>query len=130
MRPIFDHLAALEDPSVAELEAWAALHLALHRENRAVCGLLTQVAALEERLYWQLSEQRDSLIALLAARHSAFAVALINQQARLRARLLLWQIDQLCFLVVNERLPDPQHQAARLIAQQMMAFITGNPDGG
>ncbi|WP_380872129.1 hypothetical protein ACFB49_30770 [Sphingomonas sp. DBB INV C78] len=122
-RPVFDALMALEGPHVAELEQWATFYINFHRENAAICGLLTQVAGLEDRLYWQLSEQRDDLIDDLGRRFSAFRRAADDQAVRLRARLLLGQIDETCFLIVHRRVPDPGQHAPRLIAEQIHALL-------
>lgn len=122
-RPVFDGLLALQAPSIAMLEDWARLHLAFHRKHYAICGLLTQVAGLEDRLYQEVARQRDELIALLGTRHAAFAHAATEPDMMLRARLLLEQIDQVCFAVVHNRLPDPRHGAARVIAEQLHAFL-------
>ena len=121
--PIFDALMALQASQLAELEQWAACYIDFHRENAAICGLLTQVAALEDRLYWQLVEQRDALIDDLGGCFGAFRRAADDPAMRLRARLLLNQIDETCFLVVRGRVPDPGHHAPRLIAEQIHALL-------
>jgi AcrR family transcriptional regulator len=120
---IFDALAELREPSLEHLERWAERHLAFHATHQAICSLLSQVALLEDRLYWIIAEQRDRLIAALAERFPAFQKAMDDPAARLRAQLLLWNIDQTCFMVVRGRLPDPAHCAGRQIAQQMRAFL-------
>lgn len=122
-RPVFDALMALQSPQVTELEQWVIRFIDFHREHAAVCGLLTQVAGLEDRLYWQLAEQRDALIDDLGGRFSAFRRAAEDPAMRLRARLLLGQIDETCFLIVRGRVPDPGHHAPRLIAEQIHALL-------
>jgi len=125
-RPTFDALMALEAPSVDGLEEWAARHLQFHRTHMAVCGLLTQVAGLEERLYAVLAGQRDRLIDDLGERFAAFRQARSDPAARLRARLLLGQLDETCFLLARGRVPDPAQQGPRVIAEQMQAFLQSN----
>ncbi len=122
-RPVFAHLVTLRTPSLAALEDWATRYLAFHQDYRAVCGVLTQVTSLEERLYQEISAQRDALIAYLGTRYPAFAAAAHDADARLRARLLLWQMDQTCFFVVHGRTPDPGQGAPRLIAEQLYSFL-------
>lgn len=122
-RPVFDSLMVLDAPSIDDLEQWARLHIAFHRDNQAICGLLTQVAGLEDRLYWQLADQRDALITDLGQRFDTFRQAAENPAMRLRARLLLAQIDEACFLIVRGRIPDPGHHAPRLIAEQIHALL-------
>ena len=122
-RPTFDHLSALEAPTLDDLAAWARIHLAFHREHQLVCGLLSQLVVLEDRLYWQVARQRDALIAMLGRAHPAFARATQSPKAHLRAAMLLWSIDQTCFHVVRGRLPDPDDGAAGIIAAQLHAFL-------
>jgi AcrR family transcriptional regulator len=122
-RPTFDALAGLPGPSIEALEAWAGRHMEFHRTHWAVCGLLTQVAGLEERLYAVLAAQRDALIDDLGERLAAFRRARVDPAARLRARLLLSQMDETCFLLVRGRIPDPEGHGARVIAEQLQAFL-------
>jgi AcrR family transcriptional regulator len=122
-RPVFDQLAALPEPSVDQLEAWARTHMAFHRANQEICGLLTQVASLEDRLYELIAEQRDALIAHLAGRFAAFRRATEEPAVRLRARLLLSQLDEACFLLVRGRIPDPDEHGPRHIAEQLREFL-------
>jgi AcrR family transcriptional regulator len=122
-RPVFDALTALKHPGVADLEAWALRYLGFHREHQAICGVLTQVALLEDRLYWVLAGQRDALIAQLGERFVAFARAADDPSARMRARLLLWQVDETCFFLVRGRIPDPNGDGPRQIAERLHAFL-------
>ena len=122
-RPVFEALRDLRDPTVEALQDWAMRHLAFHRRHRAICGVLTQVALLEDRLYWVLSEQRDALIADLGRTHRAFARAATDPAAALQARLLLWQIDETCFLLVRGRLPDPEGHGPRQMAERLHGFL-------
>ena len=121
--PVFHHLADLRDPGMPELIEWASRHLTLHRSNLEICTLLTQVTALEESLYWQVSRQRDALIDMLADHHPAFAAAKVNSEILLEARILLWTVDQTCFHIVRQHLPDPDSTAAKIIASQMLHFL-------
>ena len=122
-RPIFDWLAHLEHPTLATLTDWAAMHLEFHRANLSTCTLLTQVAAIEERMYWVISQQRDALIHMLGEHHAAFAATRDHEAALLEARILLWQVDQTCFQVVRQQLSDPQNVSTRIIARQVLQFL-------
>lgn len=121
--PVFHHLADLRDPDLPALVQWASSHLKQHRDNFEICSLLTQVAALEELLYWQISAQRDALIGMLAASHPAFAAAQRDSGMMLEAHILLGSIDQTCFHVVRQHLPDPAGRAPQIIARQMLDFL-------
>jgi AcrR family transcriptional regulator len=122
-RPVFEALGDLHDPTIEALQDWVMRHLAFHREHRAICGVLTQVALLEDRLYWVLAEQRDALIADLARGHPAFARATADPFTALQARLLLWQVDETCFLLVRGRLPDPEGHGPRQMAERLYGFL-------
>lgn len=122
-RPTFRYLADLRDPGIPELTEWASRHLEFHRANREACALLSQVIALEEALYWQISAQRDALIRMLAAHHRAFATAAIDDDVMLEARILLGNVDQICFHVARNHLPDPGNASARIIASRMLNFL-------
>lgn len=122
-RPVFQRLADLRNPTLPDLIEWAASHLDQHRANFETCTLLTQVTALEESLYWQVSRQRDRLIDLLAESHAAFAAARHDSTVLLEAHILLSGIDQTCFHVVRRHLPDPGNTAARIMAFQMLNFL-------
>lgn len=122
-RPMFEQLMVLSDPTVADLERWAILFIEFHEANKVICGLLTQVAGLEDRLYWLLAGQRDALIDNLGRHFDAFRRAAEDPAIRLRARLLLYQIDETCFLIVRGRVPDPGRNGPRLIAEQIHAFL-------
>ena len=122
-RTVFDRLKAVDEPSIGDLEKWARRHMAFHRANQAICGLLTQVSSLEDRLYWQIAEQRNALIDDLGQHFSAFRLAGQHSAMRLRAQMLLTQMDETCFLTVRGRIPDPEGHAPRLIAEQLHAFL-------
>jgi len=124
-RPVFEKLAGLEAPTLDALAAWSKQHMALHRDHSIVCGLLAQVATLEETLHRQLAGQRDALIRRLGTRYPAFARAAQDPDALLRARVLLGHIDQICFSITHHRLPDPEHGAAQLIAEALDHFLNG-----
>lgn len=121
--PVFAYLAQLRDPGLPELTEWATRHLDMHRSHQETCTLLTQVAALEEALYWEVSAQRDAIVTMLAERHRAFERATRDNDVMLEARILLWGVDQACFHVVRQHLPDPSKRAAEIIASQMKAFL-------
>lgn len=127
-RPTFHYLARLRDPGLPELTEWASRHLEFHRSNREACALLSQVIALEEELYWQISAQRDALIRMLAAHHRAFAAAMIDPDVMLEARILLGNVDQICFHVARNHLPDPGGATARIIAARMLNFFENHGD--
>ncbi len=95
----------------------------MHRANQDICTLLTQVAVLEEALYWEVSAQRDIIITMLAERHKAFELASHDDDVLLEAHILLWGLDQACFHVVRQHLHDPSKRAAEIIAGQMKAFL-------
>ena len=121
--PVFAYLAELRNPGLPELTEWATRHLEMHRANRDICTLLTQVAVLEEALYWEVSAQRDIIITMLAERHKAFELASHDDDVLLEAHILLWGLDQACFHVVRQHLHDPSKRAAEIIAGQMKAFL-------
>ena len=121
--PVFAYLSGLRDPDLSALTEWAARYLDMHRSNQETCTLLTQVAALEEALYWEVSAQRDVIIAMLAQTHRAFGRAKEEDNVLLEARILLWGMDQTCFHVVRQHLPDPGKSAPAIIAGQMKAFL-------
>ncbi len=123
--PLFDVLADLHDPDMESLTAWATIFLDFHRNNLETCTLLTQVTALEEKLYWQVLGQRDALIRRLGEKHPAFAAAKHDADALLEAHLLLGHIDQACFHIVRRKLPDPGTHGARIIARNLLDFLRG-----
>ena len=123
--PLFDVLADLHDPDMESLTAWAAIFLDFHRNNLETCTLLTQVTALEEKLYWQVLGQRDALIRRLGENHPAFAAAKHDCNALLEARLVLGHIDQACFHIVRQNLPDPGGHGANIIARNLLGFLQG-----
>lgn len=122
-RPIFGDLAAMDDPGLADLAVWAERFLHMHRSNVETCSLLTQVAAIEERLYRLVARQRDDLIEMLGAHLPAFAAARLGETALLEARILLWQIDQVCFRVVRQDFRDCENAVPHVIASQMLHFL-------
>lgn len=121
--PIFGDLAELRNPGLPELTEWASRHLEFFRSNLDACTILSQVIELEEAFYWQVAGHRDALIHMLANHHRAFAVAKTDDAVMLEARILLINVDQICFHVAHKYLPNPGDTAAKIIATQILSFL-------
>jgi len=127
-RPLFDDLAVLPVASIPALERWARRYLRYHREYQVVSGLVYRTLGVEERLRELLTQQTDTTIDALGRRYPAFAAAALDGSQRLRARLLLWHIDEISFWVTQGRVADPGGAAARVIAEQIHAFLNRVPE--
>ncbi|WP_420381767.1 TetR/AcrR family transcriptional regulator [Novosphingobium sp.] len=121
--PVFQRLTELGDPTLADLVEWAESFLDVHRSNIATCSLLTQIAAIDRHLYALIARQRDELISMLGQHFPAFADARTSPRRLLEARMLLWQVDQICFRVVNRDFTDCESAAPRVIAGQLLDFL-------
>ena len=124
---LYDELAAMKAPTLADLEDWMARHVDIYRENEATTILLTETVALEKSLYWQFCEMQEALIERLGQSIPAFRLAcedsLDGQQARVHAMLLLSQLDHACyFLAVRRSAIDPM-LGVRVMAKQLQAFL-------
>ena len=121
--PTFHHLSSLQSPDLSSLTEWAARYLDFHRSNQATCVLLSQVAVLEEAMSRQIAAQVQALIAMLAKNMPAFAAAKDDENVMLEASIVLRSVDQICFHVVHQHLPDPGNVAPRIMASQMLNFL-------
>lgn len=124
---LFDRLADMAEFTLPALTEWTRAYVDIYRRNEATCILLTQVSALETDFYWQLADDQERLILRMAETIPAFAAAVRDdaegRRTRMRAALLLSQLDQVSyFLAVRRWKADPE-EGVRLIAEQFEAFL-------
>ncbi|MCR8492665.1 TetR/AcrR family transcriptional regulator [Brucella anthropi] len=127
-RPLFENLLTLTDTSIPSLERWAERYIQYHREYQVVSGLLYRIWNVEARLQELMEQHTEGTIDALGERYPAFAAARVDGDQRLRAKLLLWQIDEISFWVVQGRVADPAGSAARIIAEHIHTFLNRIPE--
>lgn len=107
-QPLYTALAAMRDPTPELLLAWCERHVGVYREHQDICIILTQAAAIEPVLYWQMAGYQEDIIDRLAASNPDLAHLLHDRNARTRAALVLSHIDHTCyFLAVRHWANDP-----------------------
>lgn len=107
-QPLYAELAAMRDPSPEALLSWCARHVMLYREHQDTCIILTQAAAIEPDLYWQLARYQEEIIERLARSIPELSHLADDRDARIRAALVLSNIDHTCyFLAVRRWAGDP-----------------------
>lgn len=126
-RKLFDRLVEMPAFTPELLDAWTRAYVDIYRRNEATCILLTQVSALETDFYWQLADAQAALIDQLADHIPAFARAqqddAVGRSMRVRAALLLSQLDQVSyFLAVRRWKADPE-EGIRIMADQIGSFL-------
>ncbi len=107
-QPLYTALAAMRYPTPELLRAWCERHVRLYRENQDICIILTQAAAIEPDLYWQMARYQENVIDRLAVSNPDLAHLVHDRNARTRATLVLSHIDHTCyFLAVRHWADDP-----------------------
>lgn len=107
-QPLYAELTAMPQPCLAALVEWCDRHVRLYRENQETCIILTQAAAIEPELYWQMARYQEAIIDQLAQSAPGLAHLAHDPAGRTRAALALSQIDHTCyFLAVRHWANDP-----------------------
>ena len=97
-----------------------ALGLAADADNDAI---LTQAAAIEPALYWQLARYQDEIIDLLARSNPRLAHLATDRDARTRAALVLSNIDHTCYFLAVRRWADDPSAGISAIADALGRFL-------
>ncbi|MDT0575876.1 TetR family transcriptional regulator [Croceicoccus sp. F390] len=122
-QPLYAQLCAFDRPLLEPLTRWCGDHVQLYREHQAVCIILTQAAAIERSLYWQLAAAQDRLIDELAQGRMGLDHLAHDEAARTRAALALSQIDHACYFLAIRRWDiDPQAGIAEM-GMQLCHFL-------
>ncbi len=122
-QPLYAELAAMQQPSPDALRSWCERHVGLYREHHDTCIILTQAAAIEPALYWQLARYQDEIIDLLARSNPRLAHLATDRDARTRAALVLSNIDHTCYFLAVRRWADDPSAGISAIADALGRFL-------
>lgn len=127
-REVFLRLADLKQQR--DIEAWIESIAEVYRRNGAVSALMLHAATLEEDFHRHMIELQNRMIDELAERLPVFRLAQEaserGREMRIRAKLLLTQLDQVCYeLAMRDTLDNEREVYVRVMAKQVLAFLRG-----
>ncbi|MDD3799322.1 MAG: helix-turn-helix domain containing protein [Novosphingobium sp.] len=113
----FDKLASRRSWPLEALRDWVEELAGLYSAHGFVTPLVDQLAIFEESFRKRTADDRDALIARLAAKGIAsFAAAMGNAPEavlqRARMQILLLQLDRVCAMIANAETFDPAEKSA------------------
>jgi AcrR family transcriptional regulator len=124
---LWRELAAFGDPTEAQLIDWLKRRLALYGTHRSLFATLREAVAIEPIGNTAVAEAHDETIRVLATGIPAFALALGNQpggeELRVRAHLLLMQLDEFNSVLAIRGWQVDRDLAVRVMAQQFRRYI-------
>lgn len=128
---LFSKLAAVSDPTHEDFVRWLDSYKRATLRERHVVSFWQLAVGLHPELAPLFSALRDRKIDILAAAHPAFrwrdAKPEAGERQRIRAHLLLVQIEQLFFSLVVSAWPLDQDRSIEVIADEMAAFFASRP---
>ena len=129
-REIFLQLGELSAPKQNDVENWIERIVAVYRRNGAVSAAILHAATLEEDFHRYMLELQNRAIDQLAEHVIAFrrtqSATRAGRESRIRARLLLSQLDQVCYeLAMRKTLDSERDLYVRVMAQQILDFLRG-----
>jgi AcrR family transcriptional regulator len=124
---LWRELAAFGDPTEAQIAEWLTRRLALYGAHRALFATLREAVAIEPIGNMAVAETHDETIRVLANGIPAFALALgtrpFSQELRVRAHLLLMQLDEFNSVLAIRGWDVDRALAVRVMAQQFRRYI-------
>lgn len=124
---LWNELASYTDPSEEQIARWLERRVAFYRAHRILFSVLKEAVAIEPRGTEAVTANHDEAIRVLATGIPAFRLALspvgAGQEIRMRAYLLLMQLDELNYALAIRDWEVDQALALRVMAQQFRRFI-------
>lgn len=124
---LWHELAALGDPSALEIAHWLARRVKLYHEHSAMFAVMKEAVAIEPEAMAAVSRTHDEVIHVLAAGIPAFDLAHgkspISGEVKIRACLLLMQLDEFNYFLAVRGWDVDHKLATRLMAEQIRTFI-------
>ncbi|MCX7178246.1 MAG: hypothetical protein NTX56_05530 [Proteobacteria bacterium] len=121
-------LADLKPLSQAKVIQWIERMVELYRANGSVSSAILHAAAVEDDFHRHAMDLQDLAIKTLAAVVPGFkktqGVSKQAKQSRIRAKLMLAQLDQVCYGLAMRHTLDAEREAyLSVMAQQIIAFL-------
>lgn len=124
---LWQELAALGDPSAAEIANWLSRRVKLYHEHSIMFAVMKEAVAIEAEAMAAVTRTHDEVINVLAAGIPAFSLALggsaISGEVKIRACLLLMQLDEFNYFLAVRGWDVDHKLATRLMAEQIRTFI-------
>ncbi|HEX4506533.1 MAG TPA: helix-turn-helix domain-containing protein [Alphaproteobacteria bacterium] len=119
-----DEFAAGGSYRTTDIAAWLNRIIDLLSGHRPLVQTMREVDVIDPKFDSVVDTTHDTLIARFGRRIPAFAAATSehNEEARVRAHLLLLQFDQFCYAVVVRQHLD-RSLAVKVMAEQFLRFI-------
>ena len=121
----YGSLGRYRDPDTAQIAAWIKRILALWRSQRDSMDTLASLVRQDAQIGARRTRAYTRTIARLGDGIPAFAVAAsgTNEEAHIRAHLLLIELENLCYELVISEWPVNEDMAVNVLAEHFRDFI-------
>lgn len=124
---LWKELAAHRDPTHSEIVAWLKRRLRLYIDHRAMFAVMREAVAIEPAGMQAVTRTHDEVIRVLSSGIDAFRTALrktaVGRQARIKASLLLMQLDEFNYFLAIRGWDVDYDTAVDVMATQFRRFI-------
>lgn len=123
---LYNELALMAHPAHAELEGWLRRLAHIYVEHGYITSLVIQLATFEPSFRQRLRDDGDQLIDRLGgADVGGFRAALVDDAQRVRARLVLARLDQICAELAAHELLSANERSLYIAAgaEDLLRFI-------
>lgn len=126
----FASLASIADPTVNDIVNWIQRLLAIYRERPQSMESLASLLRQDAKLSAKKIHTYSTTISRLGEGIPAFALAAsgADESARVRAHLLLNELEYLLYDIAIGQWDVDEQLAIRLVASRFREFISANPD--